>query len=294
MAGGTEEILESSNGQSPYTRADFLRFDAASRGSNADILGAIAAGKEDVETAEAWKDFGSWVDYPTLLTPEVGGLELLAYTIFHFSPCVVSKNRLPLEEKLGDVPLRQWLSIDDIAFLLVTLENCINKWIRSYRFLVKKRDALKRGGKWCEGTRLVDIKLTKPRKRLAGEEQDYSSELSQMKNLPGTKFQTGSGVSGPKGQRRFDSLKLYILKNYYADTDTARENEKALNGALKKAVAAENWKSNVKKKKQPTVTRVQRPVGDMDKLRSFEWELLFPAGSAFSACEAEGSQFAQL
>lgn len=254
-------------------------YDALSRGKNKDITDAIANNREDVEDPEQWESFSNWKDYDNLTEGE--GLEILSSCIFNFAACIVCAARLPKLADWGVVALSSWLTVDDIAFLLVTIENCVNKWIRSYRFLSAKRKSLEEKGQWSEADKLLDIKLSRPaKKRRKGDKPDTESELSQMKALPGTKFEVGSGVSGPEGQRRFECLKLYIYRNYFDkknNHDVAEANEAALNAALRRLVAEETQHTRraMAKKQVVTPPPADPPQQEVMDLRDFEWASLF-------------------
>ena len=230
-------LLSGRDGREPdvvpaYTRRDFLLFDVASKGDNRDILNffeperipnvpeASQPKKEDVEDPEKWSGYNDWKDYPTLA--EGRGLEVMAWTIFNFAPCVVHKSRLPTTDKWAGTPLKKWLTMDDIAFLLITLENCINKWIRLYQKLKEKKEQALQVG-------VADVsRVFLPKEELAA--------------IPGTKFPSGSGVSGRVGQERFNALKLYIQRNYYDDSPIAQGNCDALAKVLENLVEAEEKK----------------------------------------------------
>ena len=250
----------------PYTRKDFLRFDAASRGDNKDIIDALnstvpGVPKEDVEDAGQWHDFASWKDYENLTATR--GLEVLAWAIFNFAPCVVEKSRLPSTDKWAGTELKKWLSIDDIGFILITLENSINKWIRLSRKLEDKKRQARLAS--LDPSKVVLLK-------------------ADMKEVPGTKFPAGSGVSGRIGQERFHALKLYLKRNYYDDTELTRENCKALAKELSRILEEEERK------------REERPGGngwgdsneaeaahihinpELDSLHDMEWEMYMDDG----------------
>ena len=114
-------LLDADNGVVIYTRSNFLRFDALSKGDNKDIVEGLVDGSEKVETPQTWAGFPSWENYDTLL--EGDGLEIMAYAIYHFAACVVLKSYLPPLDQWGKIPLRRWLTVDDIAFILGTLDS---------------------------------------------------------------------------------------------------------------------------------------------------------------------------
>ena len=249
--------MEGNDGESPYTRADFLRFNAATKGDNKDVFEGFDASsdfQESVETKERWADFANWTDHPTLAEGE--GLELIGWSLFHFAPCVVHKNRLPPTSKWAVTPLDQWLTIDDIAFILLTLENCINKWIRLYNQLLKKRREAVEDGK-----NPASVCLTKK---------------EEMAATRGAKFPAGSGVSGIQGQKRFNGLKLWIKRNYYDDTTLAKQNSEALKAQLDALVVEEeerrmgdSERSKSTRRQEAAAVEVRDP--ELDDLHDLEW-----------------------
>ena len=193
-------------------------------------------GTEDVETSESWNGFASWVDYESLLPPDDPeerneAMELMAYVVYNLSACVVNKELLPSSKMWGKIPLRQWLSVDDLVFILGTIENCINKWIRQYRYLEEKKRELVQDGKCSKDTNLLDIKLDR-NKTEDMRKDGLKSEHETVKHMAGSKYESGSGIAGAKGQRRLNGLKVYIYKNYFEDTPSAKANEAALNSRL--------------------------------------------------------------
>ena len=207
-----------------------MRFDAISRGENKDIFDRFCEGSESVENEAKWSDFDTWTDYDSLL--EGHGLELMAYSIYHFAACVVLKELLPQLEKWGSIPLRKWISVDDIAYLLGTLETCIDKWIRQYRYLQEKKKQLVEAGQCSADIKLLDIKLDRSKPTEEMKRKKEKNEHETVKHLPGNKYETGSGIAGAAGQRRMAGLKVYIYKNYFENTNFAAENQKALNERL--------------------------------------------------------------
>lgn len=195
-----------------YKRSDLLRFAVESKGCNKDIIRSIQAGHEKIEDPSVWENFDNWVDHEATLA-DGAGLELITWLVYHFSPAVVMHDRLkPAMKEWGTVSLGSWLTIDDLAFIVLTLEHSINKWIGLHALLQKKKQAAEE----------------------QGQDPDAVDELSkeEVKIVPGNKFRPGSGVSGLEGQARFKALKLYFHKNYYSGSAEARKNEEALKNSL--------------------------------------------------------------
>lgn len=270
--------MAADNGVVLYTRSNFLRFDAISKGENKDIFIGLRDGTEKVETADTWRDFNSWVDYESLLEPEDSeekndALELMSFCVYNFAACVVNKEVLPPLNKLGRIPLRQWLSVDDLAFILGTLESCINKWIRQYWYLSEKKKKLLQEGKCAEDTKLLEIKLDRGRTNEM-KKNNVKSEHERVKHLPGAKYESGSGIAGAKGQSRLAGLKVYIYRNYFEDTEFARRNEAALNSKLASMAEKDASEEDEEGADDDRCSLDARPPGMLDEIYQMEYAAL--------------------
>jgi hypothetical protein len=215
-----------------YRRSDFLRFHAVTRGDNKDITAS-----DDVDALGNYADLDNWKDHETL---EAGnGLKLMTWCIFHFGPHAVDKSKLPQSRIWAEDKMQSWLSCDDVAFVLLVLEHCINKWIRLY--------------KWEE--------LTKKKKTRR------EAELTK-----GSKFPSGSGISSKEGQARFLGLKTYIQRSYYDDTEQANKNLGALNKSIKDLVAQIEG-DQVAKTAEAVQEHTQNP--EIDAINNASWLKLF-------------------
>ena len=257
-----EEGLEIPN----YTRKDFLLFDVTSKGQNTDIVESFAreTDEDHIENRVSWRDFDQWTGYDNL--QEGPGLKLLAWVIFHFGPSVVVKQRLPVTDRWAGTPIGKWLTTDDIAFLLVTLENNINKWIRSGKLLSKKRQlALAAGAEDVSKVTLLK---------------------KEVQILKGAKFPSGSGISGREGQARFNAIKLFIQRNYFLGNEETQRNNDTLHEELQALVLAEETRAASKRRgavdrhegggnvaAQDAVVETEDSRA-LDALQDFEWKKL--------------------
>ena len=194
-----KDMLSQHREKPNYIRSHFLRFDVEHRGSNSDIRDCLkqenASGWDPLENMDHWKNYKGWKDHD-LSKDDDDGLKLLAWTLFHFSACLVPKERMPGTDHWAMTLIHKHLTCDDIAFLLLTFENNINRWTHLHQKLQEKRKtAIERGEDPAK------VRLVNP--------QDY-------KGVPATQFPVGSGISGREGQERFNHLKVYINKKLFA------------------------------------------------------------------------------
>ena len=246
------------------TRKDFLLFDVDTKGPNIDIVESFAkphkVDHDQIENRVSWNNFDQWTGYESL--KEGDGLKLLAWVIFHFAPSVVVKQRLPVTDRWAGTPIGKWLTTDDIAFLLVTLENNINKWIRSGRILAKKRELAKEEG----SSDVSKVTLLK----------------KEVQILKGAKFPSGSGISGKEGQARFNAIKLFIQRNYFRADEESQRNNDALHGELQRLLLAEEMLAQSRSEGQgATAVQREEPAQDavvetaatiaLDALHDEEW-----------------------
>lgn len=245
------------------TRKTFLQFAVDSRGKNEDIKES-----DEVEKGGYGKEKWSACD---LSTHDAKGTKAMAWAVFQFSRFVVSRETAAEMKEVefweNPATLMSKISIDDIAFILITLENSINKWIRLHKILVAKREAAGANGNTELAKRVCLVK-------------------ADMKNVPGSKFPNGTGISGPEGQKRFNALKIYLFQNLYKkNSETGRENITALAKACH-ALALKDQKRRDKNgngnKKVSSKTNngnhdgladieADQNAKDMEELEKFEW-----------------------
>lgn len=191
---------------------------------------------------------------------------------------------------MGRIPLRQWITVDDIAFILGTIENCINKWIRQYRYLADKKKDLLAKGMCTKDTKLLDIRLDRTRTPEMRANK-VRTELETVKQFRGAKYDAGSGIAGSKGQARIAGLKVFIYRSYFDNTDEARENTEALNAALcnlaqkdleRQQNANEGSRGTTHKSEQ---SLAQEPPPLLETIRKMEFESLFAEDGSDDLCQ---------
>ena len=108
-----------------------------------------------------------------------------------------------------------------------------------------------------------------------------------MKDVAGTEFPAGSGVSGRIGQERFHALKLYLKRNYYDDTELARNNCKALAKQLSALVEVEEQKreSGADWGYSQDTEAARIPINpELDTLQDMEWSMYMGGAGVGAIC----------
>lgn len=218
-----------------YTRTDFLQFHVSSIQSkgNTDTylrlreaeqkrvsLGDDEGVSEPLE-AETWSQ---WKDYP--MFEEVGvtsekGCALLAWLIKTFGVAVCYTKYKQAGDETGD--LFQQMTLDDLVFLFIMLQNNINKWA-----LVRKAHQLGLVPEWNNKT-IEEIDVSFKGNKLS----DSSKVLVKSCDTKGYEYPNGAGIKSRDAKARYSEItKLFNEAFYNARSQNREQNRAALLKAL--------------------------------------------------------------
>ena len=209
-----------------FTRSDFLVFggnDSVETFGNKEVYLTLDGGNGEIDPIEEWN---RWQDYPKFAQILVSQLKndiptsLMAWLVHNFAPIVcagafATDYASALSD--GDTVSMDWLTVDDFAFIFVTVQHNINYWHRYHWRLQQQRDKARTAGNFVSDS-LLKVDTT---------------------GLGGCEFKNGSGISGVEGQRRYKAMTKFLSKAYYKNTDEPDlvvENRKALMTRLVKMV----------------------------------------------------------
>ena len=217
-------------------------------------------------TFEDWMKLGDreqWQKFPKLdpvtdfTDPEGPGLKLMTWLLYFFAPELLSLghkwdnylDKCSSRNILADYGnLLELLTLDDMTYIFIQLQNNINKWQLIHR-------AWKKGlGPQAWENKKQFKQLDVGKKHLSDEDAKFMDTL----DLFGAEYPGGSGVSGSAGMPRYAVMKRFFWMNYYKREDGGG------------GFAAQTMKNRDALKKQLVALREERIENllDSDKTKS--------------------------
>ena len=212
------------------------------------------------------------------------GLELMGWLVDMFGKTVLSDRRtyetyaLECDKARKD---RDWgtlvdlLTLDNLAFIFLQVQNCINKWLWFH-----KAWKLKKGPPAWREKPFKDIQKCETTKELNKEEKKEVQKIEEL----GYEYKSGSGVSGEEGKQRMGAVIKFLHRAYYdPNNGKMEENKKALKREVQKlfhvhdrAAKEQPKSSNCSKNKQTRVaqgdTELKSIQDQMFASLGFKWD----------------------
>lgn len=293
-----------------YSRADFLRYNVMSIQSEGNKRLFRTTKKLNEQNGEegqsspedqllAVETWAKLEDYPHLVEANLddqADLELLAWLVETFMSFVCGKQSSVMKKDRTRVRTVEFydhlfdhMTLDDLVFMFIQVQNNINKWRMVWKAFQDKMVPA-----WRNHHEPEDCECNK--KSLMGKEgYDRSLQLVNHINEKGYEYPQGSGIAGKDGRRRYKHLKEYFSDLFFdlhhADRDNVQANRNALIDAVKsyartKGHVPETEAELDENSRLDKNRRAQEQTQDNSKIGRIadaEWDKLESAGLVFQA-----------
>lgn len=208
--------------------------------------GETLKGKELFEI-ESWEKMREYPDLKEADLTDESDLMLLAWVIETFM-AFVCRRKTGAEGKRESSRTRtlefynklfEHVTLDDLVFMFVQVQNNINKWRLVWHAFEEKLVPA-----WEHHKDPEDCECNK--KSLAGKDNEAANlELVNLINDRGYEFPKGAGVAGTDGRRRYNHLTEYFFDHYFNTRDNPNAVEANRRALIKAIIAFAETKGDV-------------------------------------------------